>query len=76
MVTTSFISRLSHAIDLIEDRSQQGRPFKVVQVRCGISEDRNAARERHYAAHPEDRDADVVIFEFYDDEGMADESRG
>jgi len=47
-----------------------------VQVRCGISEDRNAARERHYAAHPEDRDADVVIFEFYDDEGMADESRG
>ena len=40
MVTTSFISRLSHAIDLIEDRSQQGRPFKVVQVRCGISEDR------------------------------------
>ena len=76
MVTTSFISRLSHAIDLIEDRSQQGRAFKVVQVRCGISEDRNAARERHYAAHPEDRDADVVIFEFYDDEGMADESRG
>jgi hypothetical protein len=75
MVTTSFISRLSHAVDVIENRSQQGHPFKVVQVRCGISEDRNAARERHYAAHPEDRGADVVIFEFYDDKEMADESQ-
>jgi hypothetical protein len=72
MVTTSFINRLSHAVDVIENRSQQGRPFKVVKVRCGISEDRNVARERHYAAHPEDRGADVVIFEFYDDEGTAD----
>jgi hypothetical protein len=75
MVTTSFINRLSHAVDLIENRSQQGSPFKVVKVRCGISEDRNVARERHYVAHPEDRGADVVIFEFYDDEGAADESR-
>jgi len=74
MVTTSFINRLSHAVDVIENRSQQGRPFKVVQVRCGVSEDRSAARERHYAAHPEDRGADVVIFEFYDDEGTADDS--
>jgi hypothetical protein len=45
-----------------------------VKVRCGISEDRNLARERHYVAHPEDRGADVVIFEFYDDEGTADDS--
>ena len=74
MVTVSFINRLSHAVDVIENRSRQGRPFKVVKVRCGISEDRNAARERHYAAHPEDRGADVVIFEFYDDEGTADDS--
>ena len=42
------------------------------RYRC-ISEDRNAARERHYAAHPEDRSADVVIYEFYDDEELADE---
>ena len=75
MVTTSFINRLSHAVDVIENRSQQGRPFKVVQVRCGLHEDRNAARDRHYAAHPEDRDADIVIFEFYDDEGTVDESQ-
>jgi hypothetical protein len=72
MVTASFISRLSHVVDLIEKRRQQGRPFKVVQVRCGVSEGRNAARDRHYAAHPEDQSADVVIFELYDDEGAAD----
>ena len=28
------------------------------------------AVDRHYAAHPEDRGADVVIFEFYRDEEM------
>ena len=73
MVTASFISRLSHAVDLIEMRSQQGRPFKVVKVRRRYDEDPDAARARHYAAHPEDRGADVVIFEFHDDEEMADE---
>jgi hypothetical protein len=35
----------------------------------------DAARDRHYATHPEDRDADVVIFEFYDDEGTAGEGQ-
>jgi hypothetical protein len=50
MVTASFISRLSHAVDLIEKRIQQNRPLKVVQVRCGLHEDRDAARDRHYAA--------------------------
>ena len=72
MVTVSIISRLSHAVDVIENRSQR-RPLKVVTVRRGYDEDPDAARDRHYAAHPEDRGADVVIFEFYDDEGMADE---
>ena len=33
------------------------------------------ARARHYARHPEDRDANIVIFEFFDDEEMADESQ-
>lgn len=73
MVTVSFINRLSHAVDLLENRSQPGRPFKVVQIRRGYAEDPDAARDRHYAAHPEDCDADVVIFEFYDDEGTAGE---
>ena len=67
MVTASLISRLSHAIDLIEQRSQQNRPLKVVTVRRGLHEDGNAACDRHFAAHPEDQDANVVIFDFHDD---------
>ena len=75
MVTTSFINRLSHAVDVLENRSQQGRPWKVVQVRRGLREDPDAARDRHFAAHPEDRDADVVIWHFCDDEGTTEESQ-
>ena len=63
MVNASFINRLSRAVDLIEKRIEQNRPLKVVKVRCGRGEDRNAAEDRHFAAHPEDRDADVVIFQ-------------
>ena len=71
MVTTSFINRLSRAVDLIENRSQD-RPLKVVQVRRGYHEDGNVARDRHFAAHPEDHDANVVIFKFCRDEETAD----
>ena len=45
-------------------RLQQNR-WRVVTVRCRVGEDRDAAIERHYAAHPEDRGADVVIFHFF-----------
>ena len=72
MVTASFISRLSRAVDLIEQRSQQNRPLKVIQVRRGYKEDPDVALDRHYAAHPEDGDANIVIFKFCDDEEMAD----
>ena len=65
MVTTSFISRLSRAVDLIEQRSQQNRPWKVVTVRRGLKEDPDAALDRHFAAHPEDRGANVVIWNFF-----------
>ena len=58
------VNRLSRAVDVIEKRSQQNRPWKVVTVRRGLKEDPDAARDRHFAAHPEDRGADVVIFEF------------
>ena len=75
MVNASLISRLSHAVDEIEKRSQQNRPWKIVTVRRGFREDGNAARDRHFSAHPEDRGANVVLFEFYDDEEMADESQ-
>ena len=71
MVNASLISRLSQAVDLIEQRSQQKRPWKIVTVRRGLHEDGNAARDRHFAAHPEDRGANIVLFEFYDDEELA-----
>jgi hypothetical protein len=73
MVTVSFINRLSHAVDVIENRNHQGRPFKGVKVRRSYREDQDAALGRHFAAHPEDQDANVVIFEFFEDEGRADE---
>jgi hypothetical protein len=75
MVNASLISRLSHAVDLIERRRQQNRPWKVATVRRGLKEDPDAALDRHFAAHPEDQDANIVIFEFFDDEGTADESQ-
>ena len=73
MVNASLISRLSHAVDLIEKRSQQNRPWKVVTVRRGLKEDPDAALDRNFAAHPEDRGANIVIFKFCDDEEIADE---
>ena len=44
-------------------------------VRRGLKEDPDAARDRHFAAHPEDRGANVVLFEFCDEEELADESQ-
>ena len=67
MVNASLISRLSHAGDLIEQRSQQNRPWKVVTVRRGLNEDPDAALDRHFAAHPEDQDANVVIYHFFNE---------
>ena len=75
MVTASLISRLSQAVDQLEQRMQQNRPSKVVKVRCGLNEDPDVALDRHFAVHPEDRDANIVIFEFYYDEEMAGESQ-
>ena len=68
MVNASFINRLSQAVDLIEQRSQQSRPLKIVKVRRGFREDGNVARARHFAAHPADRDANIVLFNFCDDD--------
>jgi hypothetical protein len=66
-------TQMCETIDQIEKRLQQNRPLKVVTVRYGRDEDRNAAQDRHFAAHPEDRDADVVSSKLYDEE-MAEES--
>ena len=73
MVTASFISRLSQAVDRIENEIQP-RPWKVVQIYCGYDEDMDVARARHYAAHPEDRGADVVIRLFNDPKGTGNDS--
>jgi hypothetical protein len=72
MVTASFINRLSEAVDKIETRTEP-RPWKVVTVPRGYHEDPDAARERHYAVHPEDRGADVLIWHFFHDKGTTDE---
>ena len=45
-------------------RLQQNRPLKVVTVRRGREEDQDAALDRHFSAHPEDRGANIVIFHF------------
>ena len=74
MVSVSFLSKLSRAVDEIERRSEP-RPWKVVQIPRGYDEDPDAARDRHFAAHPEDRDADVVIWHFLDDKETTDERR-
>jgi hypothetical protein len=65
MVNVSLISRLSQAVDQIENRLKQNRPWKVVKVRRSKKEDPDAALDRHFAAHPEDEDANVVLFEFF-----------
>ena len=75
MVTASLISRLSQAVDQIEQRMQRSRPLKVVTVRRGFGEDADAAEDRHFAAHPEDRDANITIFDFCYDEELTDESQ-
>jgi hypothetical protein len=72
MVTVSTINRLSRAVDLLENRSQW-RPLRIVEVCRGYEEDSDAALDRHYAAHPEDRGGDVVIFKFCDEEETAEE---
>ena len=66
MVNVSIINRLARGVDLIEQRSQRNRLW-VVTVRREIKEIPNAAMDRQFAAHPEDRGADVLIWHFYDE---------
>ena len=65
MVTASLITRLSEAVDQIEKRMQQNRPWKVVKVRRSREESPDGALDRHFAAHPEDQDADVVVWHIF-----------
>jgi hypothetical protein len=65
MVNASLISRLSQAVDQIEERRKLNRPWKVVTVRRSLKEAPDVALDRHFAAHPEDQDANVVIYNFF-----------
>ena len=49
-------------LEVSRRRLQQNRPQKVVTIRCCRDEDMDAARDRHFAAHPEDRGATLVVF--------------
>ena len=69
------IRRLSQAVDEVEKRLKPSRPWKVVKVPRGWEEDPDTALDRHYAAHPEDRGANIVIFKFCDDEELSDDIR-
>jgi hypothetical protein len=54
--------RLGSTVQSIRVPRQPGA--KVVTVRRDCKDDPDAAIDRHFAAHPEDRDANVVIFHF------------
>ena len=55
MPNASLIGRLSQAVDQIEKRFKKNRPMKVITVLRRREEDRDAAKDRHFTAHPEDR---------------------
>ena len=67
--------KLEGRLSKLEASISPSRPHKLVTKRCCRDEDSDAARARHYAAHPEDWGADVVIFKFCDDEELANESQ-
>ena len=52
---------LERRLSKLEASISPSRPQKLVTIRCR-DEDRDAARDRHFAAHPEDRDATIVVF--------------
>ena len=58
MTLDSRLSKLETSISL-EARPGTG---KVMLVRCDHGEDRDAAIDRHLAAHPQDRGAEIRIF--------------
>jgi len=53
---------LERRLSKLEASISPSRPQKVVTIRCFRDEDSDAARDRHFAAHPEDRDATIVVF--------------
>ena len=53
---------LDKRLSKLEASISPSRPQKVVTIQCFRDEDSDAAQDRHFAAHPEDRDATIVVF--------------
>ena len=53
---------LDRRLSKLEASISPSRPKKVVTIQCCRDEDMDAARDRHFAAHPEDRGATLVVF--------------
>ena len=53
---------LERQLSKLEASISPSRPQKFVTIRCFRDEDTDAAQDRHFAAHPEDRDATIVVF--------------
>jgi len=70
MVNACLISRLSQAVDQIENRLKQNRRWKVVEV---LWRARGGGASAPLRGPPEDRGANVVIFKFCPGEELADE---
>ena len=65
---SSLVRQMGHNFGSFPQVMHRVIPGDDVTVRRGFREDGDVARDRHFAAHPEDRDANVVLFEFYEDE--------
>ena len=52
---------LERRLSKLEASISPSRPQKVVTIRCYRDEDGDAAQDRHFAAHPKDRDANLVV---------------
>jgi hypothetical protein len=53
---------LKNRLSKLEASISPSRPQKFVTIRCFRDEDGDVAKDRHFAAHPEDRDANLVVF--------------
>jgi hypothetical protein len=62
MVTKTQIDRLSSRI---ESLAAVHRPMRFAVIHVGVDETEEAAKERHYRNHPEDRNAsDTIIVQW------------
>ena len=63
MASRSQIARLAQRIEALAEAPRRNKWFAVIHV--GVGENEEAATERHYLAHPEDREAAETIIVQY-----------